>query len=93
MFKTLLGDKVILEKPVEEKKKDMEKTQSGLFIPPSEEDTSGPTKRTKVVQAGIDCKHIVDGDEIIFDVRMVQPLKVDGVEYLVTREESIVGIL
>ena len=90
MFRVLLGDKILLKKV--EEKKDMEKTQSGLFIPPSEDDNS-PTKKTTVFQAGVDCKHVKNGDEVIFDVRMTQVVKIDGNEYYITREESIVGIL
>lgn len=63
-------------------------TASGIYLP----DSSKERPVLAVVQAvGDDVKHIKTGDKIVYKEYSTTELKVDGVEYLIVREEDILA--
>jgi len=88
-----LHDRVILQR-IEERK-----TSSGIIIP---ETASGEKpQRGKVIAVGpgkmendnIRKLEVKTGDEVLFGKYSGSEIKVDGIEYLVMREEDIIGII
>jgi chaperonin GroES len=89
-----LHDRVIVKRLEEERK-----TASGIVIP----DTAAEKPDTGEVMAVGNGKILEDGkvrpiavktgDKILFGKYSGQTVKVDGVEYLVIREEDIMGVI
>lgn len=90
MFKQLLGNKVLVEK--EEEKKEEERTPSGLYIPQTQS-KQAMHERGTVVQIGPECETVKEDDFIIYDKMAVRSLEMNGKEYVLLNEESIVGVL
>jgi chaperonin GroES len=69
---------------------EMEKTAGGLYIPDSakEKPQSG-----KVEAVGDDVKSLKVGDKILFDRYSGSKISIDNVEYLIIKEEDVLGIL
>ena len=80
---TPLGDRVVAVR-----EKAAEKTASGLFLP---DNAKEKPVLAKVVAAGKDAKHVKVGDKIIYKEYSTTELKIDGTEYLVVKEEDILG--
>jgi len=64
------------------------KTASGLYLP--EKSTEKP-KVAKVVAVGIATKQVKVGDRIIYKSYSPTEVKVDGVDYLLVKEEDILA--
>ncbi|MDA8100202.1 MAG: co-chaperone GroES [Nitrospiraceae bacterium] len=69
---------------------EMTKTAGGLYIPDSakEKPQSG-----KVEAVGDDVKSLKVGDKILFDRYSGSKINIDNVEYLIIKEEDVLGIL
>jgi len=69
---------------------EMEKTAGGLYIPDSakEKPQSG-----KVEAVGDDVKSLKIGDKILFDRYSGSKISIDNTEYLIIKEEDVLGIL
>jgi chaperonin GroES len=69
---------------------ELEKTAGGLYIPDSakEKPQSG-----KVEAVGDDVKSLKVGDKILFDRYSGSKISIDNVEYLIIKEEDVLGIL
>jgi len=69
---------------------ELEKTAGGLYIPDSakEKPQSG-----KVEAVGDDVKSLKVGDKILFDRYSGSKINIDNVEYLIIKEEDVLGIL
>jgi chaperonin GroES len=69
---------------------EMEKTAGGLYIPDSakEKPQSG-----KVEAVGDDVKSLKVGDKILFDRYSGSKISIDNVDYLIIKEEDVLGIL
>ena len=69
---------------------EMEKTAGGLYIPDSakEKPQSG-----KVEAVGDDVKSLKIGDKILFDRYSGSKISIDNVDYLIIKEEDVLGIL
>jgi chaperonin GroES len=69
---------------------EMEKTAGGLYIPDSakEKPQSG-----KVEAVGDDVKSLKVGDKILFDRYSGSKINIDNTEYLIIKEEDVLGIL
>ena len=80
-----LGDRVFV-KFLEE----MEKTAGGLYIPDAAKEKP---QRGSVEAIGKDVTEIKVGDVILFDKYSGSKIKVDDVDYLIVKEEEILGIL
>lgn len=69
---------------------ELEKTAGGLYIPDSakEKPQSG-----KVEAVGDDVKSLKLGDKILFDRYSGSKISIDNVDYLIIKEEDVLGIL
>jgi chaperonin GroES len=69
---------------------ELEKTAGGLFIPDSakEKPQSG-----KVEAIGDEVKSLKTGDKILFDRYSGSKINIDNIEYLIIKEEDVLGIL
>ena len=80
-----LGDRVVA---VREEPKSQ--TTSGLYLP----DSSKEKTVVAVVEAvGPDAKSVKKGDRVVYKEYATTELKIDGKEYLLVKEEDILGIL
>lgn len=64
------------------------KTASGLYLP---EKTTEKPKVAKVVAVGAAAQQVKAGDRIIYKSYSPTEVKVDGVEYLLVKEEDIMA--
>jgi len=69
---------------------ELEKTAGGLYIPDSakEKPQSG-----KVEAVGDEVKSLKVGDKILFDRYSGSKISIDNTEYLIIKEEDVLGIL
>jgi chaperonin GroES len=69
---------------------ELEKTAGGLYIPDSakEKPQSG-----KVEAVGDEVKQLKVGDKILFDRYSGSKINIDNVEYLIVKEEDVLGVL
>ncbi len=69
---------------------EMQKTAGGLYIPDSakEKPQSG-----KVEAVGDDVKSLKVGDKILFDKYSGSKIAIDNADYLIIKEEDVLGIL
>lgn len=80
---TPLGDRVVAVREAAP-----EKTASGLYLPT--ESKEKPTM-AKVVAVGPDAKHVKKGDRIIYKEYSTTELTINDVEYLIVKEEDVLG--
>lgn len=78
-----LGDRVVA---VREKAE--EKTASGLYLPDAAKEKP---VLAKVVATGKDVKNVKTGEKILYKEYSTTEIKIDGVEYLIVKEEDILG--
>ena len=80
---TPLGDRVVAvrEQP-------SEKTASGLYLP---DNAKEKPVLAKIVAVGSAAEHVKVGDKILYKEYSTTELKIDGTEYLVVKEEDILG--
>ncbi|MDQ5932293.1 MAG: chaperonin GroES [Patescibacteria group bacterium] len=82
---TPLGDRIVAVR-----EQAAEKTASGLFLP---DNAKEKPVAAKVVAIGPDAKHVKVGDRILYKEYSTTELKIDTTEYLVVKEEDILGTL
>lgn len=78
-----LGDRVVAVR-----ERASEKTASGLYLP---DNAKEKPVMAKVVAVGTEAKLVKVGDKILYKEYSTTELKVDGTEYLVVKEEDILG--
>ena len=67
-----------------------EKTAGGLFIP----DTAKEKPQKGVVEAvGSEVKDVKVGDTVLFDKYSGSKVNIDEVEYLIVKEEDVLGVI
>ena len=66
------------------------KTATGLYLPA---DTKEKSQIAKVVAVGQDVKEIKIGERIVVREYSTSDIKVDGVEYLIVKEEDVLAIV
>ncbi len=66
------------------------KTATGLYLPA---DTKEKSQIAKVVAVGQDVKEIKTGERIVVREYSTSDIKVDGVEYLIVKEEDVLAIV
>ena len=78
-----LGDRVVAvrEEP-------QTKTASGLYLP---DNAKEKPVLAKVVAVCKDVKHIKTGEKILYKEYSTTEIKIDGTEYLIVKEEDILG--
>jgi len=80
-----LKDRVFVKYSGEE-----ERTKGGLYIPDTAREKP---QRGKVQAVGSEVKGLKKGDEILFDRYSGSKIKLDDEEYLIIKEEDILGVL
>lgn len=78
-----LGDRVVAVR-----EEAQAKTASGLYLP---DNAKEKPVLAKVVATGKDVKHVKTGEKILYKEYSTTEIKVDGTEYLIVREEDILG--
>ncbi len=80
---TPLGDRVVAVR-----EQAATKTASGLYLP---DNAKEKPVVAKVAAVGKDAKSIKVGDKILYKEYSTTEIKIDGTEYLVVKEEDILG--
>jgi chaperonin GroES len=89
-----LGDRIIVKRLAEE-----EKTKSGIIIPDTAKEKPQEGKvmavgNGKILDNGQKVAlEVKAGDKIIFGKYAGSEIKIDGEEYLIMREEDVLGVL
>jgi chaperonin GroES len=81
-----LKDRVVVKYSDEE----MEKTAGGLYVPDVAKEK--PQKGT-VEAVGAEVKEVKAGNTVLFDKYSGSKIKIDNVEYLIVKEEDLLGII
>ncbi|MBI1821604.1 MAG: co-chaperone GroES [Nitrospirae bacterium] len=68
---------------------EMEKTAGGIYIP---EAAKEKPQKGKIEGIGAEVKSVKIGDLILFDKYSGSKINIDNVEYLILKEEDILGI-
>lgn len=66
------------------------KTTSGLYLPADNKEKS---QIAQVVATGSNVKEVKDGDRIVVREYATTEVKVDGVEYLIVKEEDVLAVV
>ena len=80
---TPLGDRVVAVR-----EQAAEKTASGLYLP---DNAKEKPVMAKVVAVGSEAKLVKVGDRILYKEYSTTELKIDGTEYLVVKEDDVLG--
>lgn len=89
-----LYDRIIVRRIAEE-----EKTKGGIIIPdtakdkPTEGEVVAAGKGRKTEDGNVVPMDVKKGDRILFSKYGGSEVKIDGVEYLIMREEDVLGII
>lgn len=68
---------------------EMEKTAGGIYIPDAAKEKP---QRGKIEAVGGEVKNIKVGDVILFDKYSGSKINMDGTDYLIVKEEDILGV-
>jgi chaperonin GroES len=82
-------------KPLKERvfvsyKEELEKTAGGIYVPDTAKEKP---QRGKVEAVGSEVKELKVGDEIFFDKYSGSKVQIDSVDYLIIKEEDVLGII
>lgn len=80
-----LGDRVVAVR-----EQAQEKTVSGLYLP---DNAKEKPVMARVVAVGKDAKNIKVDDRIVYKEYSTTELKIDGTEYLIVKEEDVLGTI
>lgn len=80
-----LGDRVVAVR-----EQAAEKTASGIFLP---DNAKEKPVIAKVVAVGMNAENVKVGDKILYKEYSTTELKIDGTEYLVVKEEDVLGTI
>lgn len=69
---------------------EVEKTPGGIYVPDTAKEKP---QRGKVEAIGAEVKEVKVGDEVMFDRYAGSKVKMNGTEYLIVKEEDILGIV
>lgn len=69
---------------------EMEITAGGIYVP---ETAKEKPQKGKVEAIGAEVKELKVGDAILFDKYSGSKVKIDNIEYLIIKEEDILGIV
>lgn len=82
--------KPLSERIVASREESAAKTASGLYLPDNAKEKS---QIARVVAVGKDVKEIKLGDRIIIREYSTTDVKVEGVEYLIVKEEDVLAVV
>jgi chaperonin GroES len=88
--KTAVGFKPLKERVFVSYAGELEKTAGGLYIPDAAKEKP---QRGKIEAVGSEVKEVKVGDTILFDKYSGSKITIDGSEYLILKEEDILGII
>ncbi|WP_420263686.1 co-chaperone GroES [Candidatus Magnetominusculus dajiuhuensis] len=82
-------------KPLKERvfvsyKEELERTAGGLYVPDTAKEKP---QRGKVEAVGSEVKELKVGDEVFFDKYSGSKVQIDSVDYLIIKEEDVLGII
>ena len=80
-----LGDRVVAVR-----EEAATKTASGLYSP---DNAKEKPVVAKVVAVGKDVKNVKNGDKVLYKEYSTTEIKIDGTEYLIVREEDVLGTI
>lgn len=80
---TPLGDRIVAVR-----EQAAQQTASGLYLP---DNAKEKPVMAKVIAVGKEAKAVKIGDRIIYKEYSTTELKIDGTEYLVVKEEDVLG--
>jgi len=69
---------------------ELDRTASGLYIPDAAKEKP---QRGKIEAIGNDVKNVKVGDKILFDKYSGSKVSIDSQDYLILKEEDILGII
>ncbi|MDP2168145.1 MAG: co-chaperone GroES [Thermodesulfovibrionales bacterium] len=69
---------------------EMEKTAGGIYVP---ETAKEKPQKGKVEAVGAKVKELKVGDNVLFDKYSGSKVKIDDAEYLIVKEEDVLGII
>ncbi len=86
---------VVKFKPLKERvfvsySEELEKTAGGLYIPDAAKEKP---QRGKIEAIGSEVKNVKVGDTVLFDKYSGSKITIDSQEYLILKEEDILGII
>jgi chaperonin GroES len=81
-----LKDRVVIKYSAES----LEKTAGGLYVPDVAKEK--PQKGT-VEAVGAEVKEVKQGNTVLFDQYSGSRVKIDDIEYLIVKEEELLGII
>jgi len=81
-----LKDKVVIRYSEEQE----EKTAGGIYVPDVAKEK--PQKGT-VEAVGSEVKEVKAGNQVLFDKYSGSKIKIDNIEYLIVKEEDLLGII
>lgn len=80
--------KPLADRVVAVKEEAQNKTASGLYLP---DNAKEKPVVAKVEAVGADVKNVKKGDKIVYKEYSTTELKIDGIEYLIVKEEDILA--
>jgi len=87
---TMVKFKPLKERVFVSYSEELEKTSGGLYIPDAAREKP---QKGKIEAIGSEVKNVAVGDVILFDKYSGSKISIDGQEYLILKEEDILGIL
>ncbi|MEJ5227255.1 co-chaperone GroES [Thermodesulfovibrio sp.] len=81
-----LKERVVVKYSSEE----LEKTPGGIYVPDVAKEKP---QKGEVIAVGSEVKEVKVGDTVLFDKYAGSKIKIDDVEYLIIKEEEILGIV
>ncbi len=69
---------------------EIEKTAGGIYVPDTAREKP---QKGKVEAVGSEVKEVKEGDQVLFDKYSGSKVNIDNVEYLIIKEEDILGII
>ncbi len=88
--KTTLKFKPLKERVFVSYTEEAEKTAGGIYLPDTAKEKP---QKGKVEAVGSEVKEVKVGDIILFDKYSGSKINIEGTEYLILKEEDILGIL
>ena len=82
---TPLADRLVLKRV-----ETTQKTKSGIVLPDTAKEKP---EEGEVVAAGKEVKEVKEGDKVLFSKYAPTEVKVEGVEYLIVKEEDVLAII
>lgn len=88
--KTTMKFKPLKERVFVSYTEEVEKTAGGIYLPDTAKEKP---QKGKVEAVGSEVKEVKVGDIILFDKYSGSKINIEGTEYLILKEEDILGIL